>query len=151
MKRVKGIVLLGLAATGFGGASCRVEAPPPDRTSATHPARPAERQVTHVVLVWLKNPGDAEARRKIIDSARELRTIPGVVSVRAGPVLPSTRPVVDSTFDVGLVVTFTGEKAMREYVTHPTHVRLLNEVLKPNLDHYKAYDFTAGEVDLSNP
>lgn len=111
----------------------------------TRPAQPATTRpaatVAHVVLVWLKQPGDAAARRAILDAGEALKTIPGVVDVRAGPALPSTRPVVDSSYDVGVLVTFTDEQALRAYSTHPTHLKVLEEVLKPNADHYKVYDF----------
>ena len=103
--------------------------------------------VAHVVLVWLKHPGDAAARRAIVDAGESLKTIPGVVDVRAGPALPSTRPVVDSSYDVGVLVTFTDEQALQAYPTHPTHLKVLEEILKPNADHYKVYDFTIGRPD----
>ena len=101
--------------------------------------------VTHVVLVWLKQPGDAEARKALIGASQQLRSIPGVVDVQAGAVLPSTRPTVDSTFDVGIVMTFTDEQALRAYATHPNHLKLVDEVLKPSADRYKVYDFRDGE------
>jgi hypothetical protein len=110
----------------------------PSRPAATRPAA----TVAHVVLVWLKKPGDAAARRAIIDAGEALKTIPGVVDVRAGSPIPSTRPVVDSSYDVGVLVTFTDEQALQAYPTHPTHLKVLEEVLKPNADHYKVYDFS---------
>ena len=108
----------------------------------TQPAihRPAG-GVTHVVLVWLKRPGDPDARAALLDAAHQLRTIPGVVDVQTGTALPSTRPVVDSSYDVGMVITFTDVRALQSYATHPIHLKLVEEVLKPNADHYKVYDF----------
>ena len=113
---------------------------PPAAGAATAPAG----GVTHVVLVWLKNPGDANARNALIDASYQLRSVPGVVDVRAGLPLPSTRPVVDSSYDVGLVMTFTDEKALQDYATHPTHLKLVEDVLKPNADHYRVFDFKNG-------
>src|SRR5438128_4601126 len=67
-------------------------------------AQPATTKITaggvsHVVLVWLKKPGDAEARTAVLGAIPQIKTIPGVIDVQAGRVIPSTRPVVDSTFD----------------------------------------------------
>src|SRR5687768_4067029 len=76
-------------------------------TEAVRSPRSHAGQITHIVLLWLKQPGDAAAIEKIIRTSREFANIPGVVSIRAGRPLPSTRPVVDSTFDVGLSMTFT--------------------------------------------
>ncbi len=39
--------------------------------------------VVHIVLVWLKEPGNPEHRQRIIDATREFKTIPGVIDVSA--------------------------------------------------------------------
>jgi hypothetical protein len=103
-------------------------------------ARPAG-GVTHVVLVWLKKPGDPDARAALLEAPHQLRTIPGVIDVQTGTALPSTRPVVDSSYDVGMVITFADVHALQSYATHPVHLKLVEEVLKPSADHYKVYDF----------
>ena len=97
--------------------------------------------VTHVVLCWLKTPGDEAARQKIIETSKRFESIPGVVSVTSGHVLPSTRPVVDSSYDVGMVITFTDEAALRAYDGHPTHRKAVDEVLKPLVGKFVVYDF----------
>jgi hypothetical protein len=78
--------------------------------------------VTHVVLCWLNDPGDATARQKLIDASHRFAKIPGVVTISAGPPLgPSTRPNVDSSFDLAIVITFESEAALRGYDQHPIH------------------------------
>jgi hypothetical protein len=109
--------------------------------SNLQPADPSPRYV-HVVILWLKNPGNADDRQKLIDTSQEfVGKIPGLVSVSAGNVLPSTRPVVDSTYDVGLVMVFDSEKSLREYPSYPIHQRAMKDVLGPLVDHYRVYDF----------
>lgn len=68
-----------------------------------------------------------------------------MTSVRVGSVLPDTRPTVDSSFDVALMMTFTDEAALRAYATHPQHVKIVNEVIKPLVARYVAYDFIDGK------
>jgi hypothetical protein len=97
--------------------------------------------VTHVVVCWLKNPGDARARQRIIESVQRLRTIPGVLDLQAGGVVPSDRPVVDSTYDLALVVTFANERALRAYDQHPVHQQLVREVIQPLVGRFIVYDF----------
>jgi hypothetical protein len=97
--------------------------------------------IEHVVVVWLKDPGNPAARSRIIDASQVLRSISGVVSLKAGTMMPSKRPVVDSSFDIALSVTFTDAQAMQHYLTHPTHVQLLEETLKPLVDKIRVYDF----------
>jgi hypothetical protein len=103
------------------------------------PFKPTGR-VDHVVICWLKEPGNEAQRRQIIDRSNDFKKIPGVISVRAGRPIPSTRPVVDSSFDVALVVTFKDEASMRAYDKNPIHVKAVNEVLKPVAGKLVIYD-----------
>ena len=98
-------------------------------------------QVHHLVICWLKEPGDNEARGKLIDASIGFKKIPGVLSVSAGPVLPSKRAIVDSSFDVAIVITFENRQAMDDYREHPVHKKALNEVLRPLVDRIIVYDF----------
>jgi hypothetical protein len=97
--------------------------------------------VTHVVICYLKQPGDSAARQKIIDASKQFRGIPGVLGVEAGKVLPSTRPIVVSDYDVGVVITFKDAQAMEDYGKHPMHQKALREVLGPLTSKVVAYDF----------
>jgi heme-degrading monooxygenase HmoA len=97
--------------------------------------------VSHVVVCYLKKPGDAEGRRKLIEASKEFREIPGVLSVEVGRVLPSTRPIVVNDYDVALVITYEDVEAMNAYVTHPIHERAVKEVLQPLTAKVVVYDF----------
>jgi len=100
------------------------------------------RRYVHIVILWLKNPGNVADRQKLIDTSRSfVGKVPGLVRVSAGPVLPSTRPVVDSSYDVGLVMIFDSEESLRKYPSYPVHQRALKEVIGPLVDHYRVYDF----------
>jgi hypothetical protein len=103
---------------------------------ATTPGR-----VHHVVLCWLKSAGDAEARDRIIEVSKGFADIPGVVSVSAGPVLPSNRAIVNSSFDVAVVLVFEDRRALAAYLEHPEHKRALDQVLKPLVEKIAIYDF----------
>lgn len=103
--------------------------------------------VTHVVLLWLKQPGDVAAIRQIIETSRGFREIPGVQAVRVGRPLPSTRPVVDATYDVGLAMSFADEAALHAYEVHPQHVKAVREVLRPLAARIRVYDIK--EADAS--
>ncbi len=105
------------------------------------PAAGGSSQVTHVIVVWLKNPGNEAARRRVIAESGKLREIPGVKSVRAGSVIPSSRQVVDSSFDVAIVMNFRSKADLDRYTTHPRHRALVQNVIRPLVDRYKVYDF----------
>ena len=96
--------------------------------------------VDHVVLVWLKRPGNAADRAKLRQTAEELRAIPQVRSVSHGTALASDRPIVDDSFDVGFVMRFDSPADLRVYETHPFHVAKVNGVLKPLTKKIVVYD-----------
>lgn len=97
--------------------------------------------VEHIVVVWLESPGNAEHRQRIITESEVLRDIPGVTGLRAGEVIQSDRGIVDSSFDVALIVSFTDQAAMEDYLFHPVHVKLVEEILKPLVEKILVYDF----------
>ena len=97
--------------------------------------------VEHVVVCWLKTPGDASARQRVIDESKAfVGVIPGLLDVSAGTALPSTRPAVDSSFDVAVVMTFRDESALRAYDVHPRHKKAVDEVLRPLVARLVIYD-----------
>ena len=110
--------------------------------TANHPTA-GSGHVEHVVLMWLKDPTDHAARQKIIDASESFRQIPGVLDVRHGRPVPSTRPIVDSSFDVGLVITFKDRAALDAYATHPIHEKAAQELIRPSTRQIKVYDIAA--------
>jgi hypothetical protein len=96
--------------------------------------------VDHVVLIWLKDPTDHAVRHKIIEASEAFRQIPGVLDVRQGRPVPSTRPIVDSSFDIGFVITFESRAALDAYGPHPIHQKAAQELIQPNTKQIKVYD-----------
>ena len=100
-------------------ASCVTIAPP---------AKPGS--VDHVVLVWLKRPGNAQDKQALTDLGRQLRAIPGIRLLDSGTALPSDRPIVDDSFDIGYVMRFDSPAALNAYAVHPVHVKAKEELLQ---------------------
>ena len=97
--------------------------------------------VVHIVLVWLKEPGNPEHRQRIVAATREFEAIPGVIDVSVGEVAPSDRPIVDDSFDVGLYLTFSSVDAMNTYLADDRHQQALREIFRPLSERYIVYDF----------
>jgi len=127
--RLARIGVLALAAVALSGCAC-----PCAGGKAKH--------VQHVVVMWLKERGNQAARQQIIETSLGFSQIPGVLSVSAGAVLPSERPIVDSSFDVAIVVRLEDADAMRAYLEHPIHKRAAAEILPPLVSKILVYDFT---------
>jgi hypothetical protein len=92
---------------------------------------PGDTGIKHVVMCWLKEPGNAEHRQRVIDVSRELTTIPEVRDMVVGAPVPSERPIVEDSFDIGLVLTFRDETALDIYLNHPEHTRRVRDTLQP--------------------
>lgn len=96
--------------------------------------------IDHVVLMWQKRPGNADDRQKLISACQDLRVIPGILILDTGTALPSDRPVVDDSFDLGLTVRFDSAKSLHAYETDPLHVKKVTDVLKPLTKKILVYD-----------
>lgn len=59
----------------------------------------------------------------------------------AGTALKSDRPVVDSTFDLAILITFDSEKALQDYLDHPDHKAAVKDTLQPLVKRILVYDF----------
>lgn len=100
-----------------------------------------EGRVHHVVVVWLKEAGNATARQQYITQSRQLSKLPMVADYRVGTALPGGRQVVDSSYDVMVVATFANQQAISDYLEHPEHKRVVEEALKPLVAKVVVYDF----------
>lgn len=112
--------------------------------SADPPPSAKESKLHHIGLVWLKEPGNAEHRRKIIEAAHAFaREIPEVESLSVGQTLPSTSSYVDASFDICFVMKLKDKAAMDRYGAHPVHQKAAQEVFLPLSKKIMFYDFIA--------
>ncbi|HEY8668512.1 MAG TPA: Dabb family protein [Tepidisphaeraceae bacterium] len=109
-----------------------------------HAATPSRSgALDHVVIMWLKEPGNSAARTRLESASAGFNRIDGVEQVRFGrPVLPgpSTRPMVDSSFDLGVIIVFRDEAALRAYEHNPAHQQAASDLLQPLVARYIVYD-----------
>lgn len=99
-------------------------------------------KLTHVGLVWLKNPGDHADRQRVIEAAhRFAREIPEVQSLSVGQPHRSASALVDSSFDICLTMQFEDQAALDRYARHPVHEKAAQEVFLPLSRKILFYDF----------
>ena len=96
--------------------------------------------VYHIVLIWLKTYRNEMRINKIINASKELKNLPGVLEVTTGKVLRSSRVIVDDTFDVSVIIKFASKDYLNDYLVHPIHVKIANEVIKPLANKITVYD-----------
>ena len=98
----------------------------------------------HVGLVWLKEPGNAEHRQKIIAAAHSFaREIPEVEFLSVGQTLPKASQWADASFDVCFVMRLEDKAALDRYGKHPVHQKAAQEVFLPLSQKILFYDFTS--------
>jgi hypothetical protein len=110
--------------------------------TASKPAKAGK--LYHVGLVWLKEPGNAEHREKIIAAAHSFaREIPEVQFLSVGQTLPKTSSWVDASFDICFVMRLEDKAAMDRYGKNPVHQKSAQEVFLPLSQKIMFYDFTS--------
>lgn len=100
-----------------------------------------EKRLHHVVLCWLKEPGNKTDRKKIIEVTKLFNDIPGVINATAGEVVMSDRDIVDDSYDVGILIVTKNENELQKYLDHPIHQKAKKDVLVPLVDKILVYDF----------
>ena len=104
-------------------------------------ANGTDSRIVHVVLVWLKEPGNTAHRADVIEATRGFSSIPGVEEIRVGEPIPSQRTNVDNSYDIGLYIVFSSKEALETYLAHPEHKAAQRSILRPLAKKVVIYDF----------
>jgi hypothetical protein len=96
--------------------------------------------ITHVVVFWTDKPYGSN-REALLQGAKKLAEIPGVLNLRTGVPVPSPRAVVDDGFAVGLSMDFETQAQADVYQNHPLHHEFIESCVKPYAKRLVVYDF----------
>src|SRR5438552_9283334 len=88
-------------------------------------------QVTHVMLFWLKRPGNVDDQNFLRRALRTLRRARGVNDVRFGRPLPVDRPDVERSFDLGVIMTFRDREAFSKFERDQQREQAIDGMLRP--------------------
>src|SRR5438094_10421274 len=98
-------------------------------------------QVTHVMLFWLKRPGNVDDQNFLRRALRTLRRARGVNDVRFGRPLPVDRPDVERSFDLGVIMTFRDREAFSKFERDQQGEQAIDAMLRPLVRQYTVYNF----------
>src|SRR5437660_11333067 len=98
-------------------------------------------QVTHVMLFWLKRPGNVDDQNYLLRALRTLRRVRGVSDVRVGRPLLVDRPGLEESFDLGVVMTFRDREALEKFEHDPRREPAMQAMLRPLVRRYTVYNF----------
>lgn len=99
----------------------------------------------HVVIIWLKQPGDTTVRQQYIAASKPLAELPGVLSYEVG--IPATvkrshaNAAVDESYDVAVASVFESRQAYEAFLKNPQYAQIAQSVLRPLVGKYRVYDF----------
>ena len=111
---------------------------------ATAPKPATAGKFYHVGLIWLKEPGNADHRQKVIAAAHSFaREIPEVEFLSVGQTVPKRNQLVDASFDICFVMRLEDKAALDRYGKHPVHQKAAQEVFLPLSQKILFYDFTS--------
>jgi hypothetical protein len=106
-------------------------------------AAPVKRDypVTHIVLVWFNEVAGDNYADTVSAATMRLLEIPEVGIIRTGRAISSERPIVDDSFDLGVVMEFESMEAMKLYLEHPLHKQFVEGYLTGRIEKLLVYDF----------
>jgi len=110
-------------------------------SSDTRAANARSGQVTHVMLFWLKRPGNVDDQNFLLRGLRSLRRVHGVSDVRLGRPLPVYRPGLEQSFDLGVVVIFRDRAALEKFEHDPWRRGAIDGMLQQLVRRYTVYNF----------
>lgn len=85
-----------------------------------------KKQLVHHVYFWLKNPGSAEDRNKLVEGLTSLKKIEHLRLAKIGvPASTEKREVVDNSYDVSWLNFFDNVEGQNAYQVHPTHLKFV--------------------------
>ena len=99
----------------------------------------------HLVIIWLKQPGDATVRQRYIEASKPLAQLPGVLSYEVG--VPATikrshaNAAVNESYDVAIASVFESPQAYEAFLKNPQYAQIAQGVLRPLVEKYQVYDF----------
>lgn len=112
--------------------------------ASTPTGEPAPR-LHHLVVIWLKQPGDVQLRQQYIQASKPLANLPGVLAYDVGTPATIQRShaskALDASYDVAISAVYESQEAFAAFLKDPEYQRIAKEVLRPMVDKYKVYDF----------
>ena len=110
-------------------------------STSAQAAAPRSGYVTHVMLFWLKRPGNMDDQNFLLRALRTLRRARGVTEVRVGRALSVDRPGLEQSFDLGVVMTFRDREALEKFQRDQQRDQAIDAMLRPLVRQYTVYNF----------
>lgn len=84
--------------------------------------------LTHMVLISLRDDATDDQVRELVAGLEEL---PGLIDAIEEYRVGRDMDLADGNADVGVIARFASPDALRAYVDHPAHQRVVTELIRP--------------------
>lgn len=81
----------------------------------------------HHVYFWLKNPGNATDRDKLVEGLTKLSKVKTIRQFHIGKPADTNREVIDTSYAVSWFVLFDNAKDQASYQTDPIHLKFVED------------------------
>ncbi len=81
----------------------------------------------HHVYFWLKNPGNAADRTKLVEGLKKLAKVSTIKNFYIGQPADTRREVIDSSYDISWLVFFESPADQDSYQNDPIHLKFVEE------------------------
>ena len=96
--------------------------------------------IEHIVLLKLKDGVTESQTRELLDGLNKLKSVmPGILDVSGG--YNSSPEGKSNGFTYGFIVRFSDTAARDEYLPHPEHQNLAQNLVRPIVDDVLVFDY----------
>jgi hypothetical protein len=81
----------------------------------------------HHVYFWLKNPGNAADRDKLVEGLTKLSKVKTIKNFHIGKPAGTSRDVIDSSYAVSWFTYFDNDADQASYQTDPIHLKFVED------------------------
>lgn len=97
--------------------------------------------VNHVILVWFKEDTSPEWISRVMSETLKLQNIKQVKTLNIGKPIASDRPIVDSSFDLGIYMRFDSIEDLNTYLKDIRHSDFFKTYIQNKTRKLVIYDF----------
>ena len=81
----------------------------------------------HHVFFWLKNPGNSDDLKRLIEGLRKLTRVSTIKNYQIGQPAATERGVIDRSYSVSWLLIFNNKADQDSYQTDPLHLKFVEE------------------------
>jgi hypothetical protein len=95
--------------------------------SQTQHEKDMKKVFVHHVYFWLKNPGSAADRDKLVEGLKKLSAVKTIKNFHIGKPASTSRDVIDGSYAISWLTLFDNDADQESYQKDPIHLKFVEE------------------------